>query len=70
MLVGCQKTQQPEAISRTTTNGASVPQNLSLEDLVRRIIEGRGVEAVIRGSPVVNYAAMYQAMVNAARPPR
>jgi hypothetical protein len=47
-----------------------MPQNLSPEDLARRTIERCGVEVVFWGIPVVNYDAMYQAMVIAARPPR
>jgi hypothetical protein len=42
-------------------------QNLSPDDLARRVIERRAVEAVIWGMPVVNYDLMYQAMVNAAK---
>jgi hypothetical protein len=38
-------------------------QNLSPDDLARRAIERRAVEAVIWGMPAVNYDLMYQAMV-------
>jgi hypothetical protein len=38
-------------------------QNLSPEDLARRAIERRAVEAVIWGMPAVNYHLMYQEMV-------
>jgi hypothetical protein len=44
----------------------SVPanaQNLSADDLARRTIERRAVEAVIWGMPAVNFDLMYQAMV-------
>ena len=38
-------------------------QNLSAEDLARRAVERRAVEAVIWGMPAVNYDRMYQAML-------
>jgi len=38
-------------------------QNLSPDDLARRTVERRAVEAVIWGMPAVNYDLMYQAMV-------
>jgi hypothetical protein len=38
-------------------------QDSSPEDLTRRMIEHRAVEAVIWGMPAVNYELMYQAMV-------
>jgi hypothetical protein len=47
----------------TAFSGRSVAQDLSTEDLARRTIERRAVEAVIWGMPVVNYDLMYQAMV-------
>jgi hypothetical protein len=46
---------------------AAHAQTYSADDLVRRTIERRAVEAVIWGMPVVNYDLMYQAMVNAAK---
>jgi len=39
------------------------PQNLSPDDLTRRAIERRAVEAVIWGMPAVNTELMYQAML-------
>jgi hypothetical protein len=39
------------------------PQNLTAEDLTRRTIERRAIEAVAWGMPAVNYDLMYQAMV-------
>jgi hypothetical protein len=38
-------------------------QNFTAEDLARRTIERRAIEAVIWGMPAVNYDLMYQAMV-------
>lgn len=38
-------------------------QNLTADDLGRRLIERRAVEAVIWGMPAVNYDLMRQAMV-------
>jgi hypothetical protein len=43
-------------------NSASA-QNLSVEDLARRAIERRAVEAVIWGMPAVNYDLMLQEML-------
>jgi hypothetical protein len=42
-------------------------QTFSSEDLTRRTIERRAVEAVIWGMPVVNYDLMYQAAVREAK---
>ena len=39
-------------------------QNLTAEDLARRTIERRAVEAVIWGMPVVNYDLMLQEMLS------
>jgi hypothetical protein len=39
-------------------------QNLSADDLARRTIERRAVEAVIWGMPVVNYGLMLQEMLS------
>jgi hypothetical protein len=39
----------------------------SADDLVRRTIERRAIEAVIWGMPLVNYDLMYQAMVREAK---
>ncbi len=41
----------------------AVAQNLSVEDLARRTIERRAVEAVIWGMPAVNYDLMLQEML-------
>lgn len=42
-------------------------QTLSTDDLARRAIERRAVEAVNWGMPAVNYDRMFQAMVNSAK---
>ena len=42
-------------------------QDFSADDLARRMIEQRSVEAVIWGMPAVNYDLMYQAMVRDAK---
>src|SRR5712692_5139363 len=42
-------------------------QNLSSDDLSRRTIERRAVEAVIWGMPAVNYDLMLQAMIREAK---
>src|SRR5260370_7921424 len=41
-------------------------QNLSPEDLMRRTVERRAVEAVIWGMPAVNLDLMLQAMIGSA----
>jgi hypothetical protein len=43
------------------------PQNLSPDDLARRTIERRAVEAVIWGMPAVNLDLMLQAMIGSAK---
>jgi hypothetical protein len=45
----------------------TMAQNLSANDLARRTVERRAVEAVIWGIPAVNFDRMYQAMVNDAK---
>src|SRR5262249_43653924 len=40
-------------------------QNFSLEELTRRSIERRAIEAVIWGMPAVNFDLLYRAMVKA-----
>ena len=60
VLAGCQN-QPTESMKPAAT-----AQSFSAKDIADRTIERRGVEAVIWGIPVVNYDAMYQAMVNAA----
>jgi hypothetical protein len=42
-------------------------QNFSADDLARRTIERRAVEAVIWGMPVVNFDLMLQAMIDSAK---
>src|SRR6478736_565085 len=44
-----------------------LPQGFAAEDLARRTIERRAVEAVIWGMPAVNFDLMYQAMVRDAK---
>jgi hypothetical protein len=56
--VGC-RSEQPVHTQATVAT-------LAPEDLAHRSIERREVGAVIWGIPVVNYDAMFQAMVNAA----
>src|ERR1700744_6420398 len=43
------------------------PQSFSSGDLARRTIERRAVEAVIWGTPAVDFDVMYQAMVRDAK---
>ncbi len=47
----------------TTFAGCSMVQEFSAEDLGRRTVERRAVEAVIWGMPAVNFDLMYQAFV-------
>jgi hypothetical protein len=47
--------------------GQSKAQEFSAEELARRGLERRGVEAVIWGMPAVNYDLMYQAAVRVAK---
>ena len=42
-------------------------QSFSFDDLARRTVERRAVEAVIWGTPAVNFDIMYQAMVRDAK---
>jgi hypothetical protein len=46
---------------------AAQAQPLSADDLARRAVERRAIEAVIWGMPVVNFDLMLQAMVNSAK---
>lgn len=48
----------------TTFNDPARAQKLSADDLARRTVERRAVEAVIWGIPAVNYDLMLQAMLN------
>jgi hypothetical protein len=41
--------------------------SLSSQDLAQQTLQSRAVEAVIWGTPVVNYDRMYQAMVHDAK---
>jgi hypothetical protein len=50
-------------VAVTALGGRSMAQSFSAEDLARRTIERRAIEAVIWGMPVVNYDLMYQVMV-------
>jgi hypothetical protein len=45
-------------------------QNSSADDLARRAVEGRAVEAAIWGMPAVNTDLMYQAMLKLGGPTR
>src|SRR6476660_5903463 len=51
------------ALTLICTITSSQGQNLSADDLARRTIERRAVEAVIWGMPAVNYDLMYQEML-------
>src|SRR5262252_8903046 len=57
-LTACTQTQ-------TTTNSTAgpAPANLSADELNRRRVEGRAIEAVIWGMPAVNYERMLQAAI-------
>ncbi len=52
---------------QTTAELAAAAQHLPADDLARRTIERRAVEAVAWGMPTVNYDLMYQAMVRDAK---
>ena len=49
------------------TLASTQAQNFSSEELARRAIERRAIEAVIWGMPAVNYDLMYQEMVRKAK---
>src|ERR1700733_15248542 len=51
------------ALALICTITSSHGQNLSADDLARRTLERRAVEAVIWGMPAVNYDLMYQEML-------
>src|SRR6478672_6847659 len=51
------------ALALICTITSSQGQNLSADDLARRTVERRAVEAVIWGMPAVNYHLMYQEML-------
>ena len=64
---GCKKEADVVVASRAPSGESSTTtQTFSAEDLARRRIERRAVEAVIWGMPAVNYDLMYQATVLAA----
>src|SRR5882757_3204483 len=44
---------------------SALSQTFSADDLTRRTVERRAVEAVIWGMPAVNFELLYQAMVQA-----
>ena len=56
-------------VAPTPTSSQTSPpaQAFSADDLARRSIERRAVEAVIWGMPAVNYHLMYQEMVHKAK---
>ena len=55
------------AFAFSCTAAAAQAQTLSAQDLARRTIERRAVEAVIWGMPAVNLDLMLQAMINSAK---
>ena len=57
------------AFAALCTAAPAQAQTLSAEDLARRTVERRAVEAVIWGMPAVNYDLMYQAMLRPAASP-
>ena len=54
-------------VTSICTLASAQAQSISAEDLARRTIERRAVEAVIWGMPAVNYDLMYQEMVRKAK---
>ena len=52
------------ALALISTAASAQVQSRSTEDLARRTMERRAVEAVIRGMPAVNYDLMLQEMLN------
>ena len=66
VIVGCARKEQPataDAARAGSDNGASETRTLTPDDLVRRSVERRAVEAAIWGMPVVNYDLMLQEML-------
>jgi hypothetical protein len=51
------------ALSLTCAIALAQAQNFSSQDLARRAVERRAIEAIIWGMPAVNYDLMYQAAV-------
>jgi hypothetical protein len=47
--------------------GQTIAQNSSADELTRRTLQRRAVEAIIWGMPAVNFDLMYQAMVRDAK---
>src|SRR4051794_1503291 len=54
----------PAALALLCSVGIAHAQNLSSDDLARRTIERRAVDAAIWGMPAVNYDLMLQEMLN------
>jgi hypothetical protein len=61
-LIACQAGPSNHGAPITPSAPGPAPR-LSAEDLARRTVERRAVEAVIWGMPAVNFELMYQAMV-------
>src|SRR5215831_5584131 len=59
VLTGCEKTPQPETTPQSTDSHLSTVQNLSRDELARRTIERRAVEAAIWGMPIVAMDAVH-----------
>jgi hypothetical protein len=53
-------------LALTLALAPSSAQNFSAEDLARRTVERRAVEAVIWGMPAVNFDLMLQGMIGSA----
>src|SRR5580765_3441370 len=54
-------------LALTALSSRTLAQSFSAEELTRRTIERRAVEAIIWGMPAVNFDLMYQAMVRDAK---
>jgi hypothetical protein len=52
-------------LAMATLSCPALAQNFSAEELARRTVERRAVEAVIWGMPAVNFQRMKQAMLDA-----
>ena len=63
-LLSCNQ-QTPDSQTSAGKESAAMTQSLSPEELNRRTIGRRGVEAVIWGMPAVNFDRMFQAMAAA-----
>ncbi len=55
------------ALALTCLTTSALAQDLAPHELARRTIERRAVEAVIWGTPAVNFDRMYQAMIHDAK---